>query len=188
MKKNIFSYKSKSWIFIITTFLGVTSLFLYIFFYVDIFKARDINIDKALKQLAEQRKEQDNNPSGISKVVFEKGSSNKGLDFRCLSWSSKQIYSDWTQKSDDHDFYIDFYVPAGKKAIFCATPAFATSLALHPNKRFLYEVSQNELDDGLNVRIIIGLSDLRNSCKALTGNPDCLDSSLVRQAIVRYEP
>ncbi len=170
--------------------LGVISLALFTFFLVDIFRARVIDIENANKILAEKSK-QENNSFGISKVTFQQGSNDKGLDLRCLSWSSKQLSSGWSDEIDqrkDHDFFIDYYIPSGKKAIICATPALSASLAVHPKKRFLYEVSKISLDDGLYVRIVIGLSESREFCKSVTGKVTCMNSILGQQAIVKYEP
>jgi hypothetical protein len=174
--------------FLITTaFLLIGSLILTTFFSLDIFRARVIDIDKA-NRLLEAKKQKENNDLGNSKVIVSQGFSDKGIDSRCLTWPSKLTYSGWSDNPKDHDFFIDHYVPAGKKAIICATPALSAALAIHPRKRFLYEVSKIELDDGLYVRVVVGLSEAREPCKLFTGSVDCVNSILARQAVVKYEP
>jgi hypothetical protein len=172
---------------IITTFLLIGSLTLATFFSLDIFRARVIDINKA-NRLLEAKKQKENNDLGNSKVIVSQGFSDKGIDSRCLTWPSKLTYSGWSDNPKDHDFFIDHYVPAGKKAIICATPALSAALAIHPRKRFLYEVSKIELDDGLYVRVVVGLSEAREPCKLFTGSVDCVNSILARQAVVKYEP
>ncbi len=66
------------------------------------------------------------------------------------------------------------------------TPVLAAALTAETDKPFLYEVYPT--DYGLHVRITIGLSEVGDACKSLTGNVNCADSILSRQVIVRYEP
>jgi hypothetical protein len=185
IKKKLIDFRGRllllTTFFLIGLFSGVT------FFAVDIFRARVIDIDKA-NQILEVKKQKENNSFGVTKVSFSQGFSDKGVDFRCLSWSSKFLYSGWSNDPKDHDFFIDHYVPTGKQAIICTTPALSAALAVHPRKRFLYEVSKIDLDDGLYVRVVVGLSEAREPCKLLTGSVDCVNSILARQAVVKYEP
>ncbi|WP_026733716.1 hypothetical protein [Fischerella sp. PCC 9605] len=187
MKKIIIPDALRSRVLPPTIGLGLTSLLLFTFFLVDIFRARVIDIDYTMKILKEKHQKENKN-FGISKVVFQKGFNDKGPDLRCITWSSKLLYSGWNNDKKDRDFFIDYYVPSGKKAIICATPALAASLSAHPKKRFLYEVSKTELDDGLYVRVVVGVSEVRETCKLVTGSVDCANSILGRQAIVKYEP
>ncbi|WP_289793713.1 hypothetical protein [Chlorogloeopsis sp. ULAP01] len=187
MKKIARLHQIQPRVLVTTIGLGVLLLASFTFFLFDILKIRVINVDNARRILAEQKRKENNN-FGISKIAFQQGSNNKGLDLRCLNWSSKQLYNGWSNIGKDHDFFIDYYLPSGKKAIICTTPALATALAANSKTRFLYEVSTTELDDGLYVRIVVGLSEVRETCKLITGSVDCLNSILMRQAIVKYEP
>jgi hypothetical protein len=168
------------------TIITFTAIFLGLFtcLMADVVRARIINVDKLLKKLEEQSQKQINNPG---KIAVQRGSGyEKGLDLKCLSWSTYPVGSGWTNKIDDHDFFIDFYIPPDKKAIICTTPALAAALTAETRKPFLYEVYST--DYGLHVRITIGLSEVRDACKNLTGNANCADYILSRQVIVRYEP
>lgn len=171
---------------ILTTFFLIGLISGITFFSAGIFRARVIDIDKA-NQLLEAKKQKENNSFGVTKVLFSQGFSDKGIDLRCLSWSSKILNSGWSNNPKDHDFFIDHYVPAGKQAIICATPALSAALAVHPRKKFLYEVSKIDLDDGLYVRVVVGVSEAREPCKLFTGSVDCVNSILARQAVVKYE-
>lgn len=187
MKKIIIPYKLKGRVLTITIGLSLISLALFSYFLIDIVRARAINIDNIQKRFAEQNKKPKTNFLPYSKLVFQQGSNDKGIDFRCLSWSSKPLYSGWTEDSDP-DFFIEYYIPPGKKAIICATPALATALAALDDKNFLYEVYKYDVDEGLHIRIIIGMTEIKDACESLTGNIDCGNLILEQQAIVRYEP
>ncbi|MCX7595592.1 MAG: hypothetical protein N2235_17920 [Fischerella sp.] len=187
MKKIIILDALKSRVLPLTIVFGFTSLLLFTFLLVSIFRARVIGIGYTIKILKEKNVRENNN-FGISKVVFQQGFHDKGFDLRCMTWPSKLLYSGWSNNKKDRDFFIDYYVPPGKKAIICATTALAASLSAHPQKRFLYEVSKTELDDGLYVRVVVGVSEVRAPCKLVTGSVDCANSILGRQAIVKYEP
>ncbi|MBF2009079.1 MAG: hypothetical protein IGS49_27450 [Chlorogloeopsis fritschii C42_A2020_084] len=187
MKKIIIPHQIKPRFLATAIGLGALFIILLSLFIFDILRVRVINVDNTRRILAEQ-KQKENNYFGISKVAFQQGSNNKGLDLRCLTWSSKQLYNGWSDVSKDHDFFIDYYLPSGKKAIICTTPILAGALAANSQKRFLYEVSTTDLDDGLYVRIVIGLSEVRETCKLMIGSVDCMNSLLMRQAIVKYEP
>ncbi|WP_315789105.1 hypothetical protein [Fischerella sp. JS2] len=185
IKKILINFRGR--LLLLNTFFLIGLLSGLTFFSVDIFRARVIDIDEA-NQLLEAKKQKENNSFGVTKVLFSQGSSDKGIDLRCLSWSSKFLYSGWSDNPKDHDYFIDHYIPAGKKAIICATPALSAALAVHPRKKFLYEVSKIDLDDGLYVRVVVGVSEAREPCKLLTGSVDCMNSILARQAVVKYEP
>ncbi len=187
MKRKYLPIYFQSSLLILTIFLLGFSLILTSFFSLDILRARVIDIDKA-NQLLEAKKQKENNYLGTTKVLISQGFSDKGIDPRCLTWSSKLSYSGWSDDPKDHDFFIDHYIPPGKKAIICATPALSAALAIHPRKRFLYEVSKIDLDEGLYVRVVVGLSEVREPCQLFTGSVDCMNSILARQAVVKYEP
>ncbi|GAX43826.1 hypothetical protein NIES4075_48410 [Tolypothrix sp. NIES-4075] len=182
MKNMFINYKiKKHWLIITLTtiFLGLLTCLL-----ADIVRTRIINVDKLLKQLEEK---QVDNPRLIPKIAVQRGFEyEKGLDFKCISWSTYPVGSGWTNEISDRDFFIDFYIPPDKKAIICTTPVLAAALTAETDKPFLYEVYPT--DYGLHVRITIGLSEVADACKSLTGNVNCADSILSRQVIVRYEP
>ena len=108
------------------------------------------------------------------------------IDFRCLSWATTHVGSGWTKDPKDTDFFMDYYIPPDKKAIICTTPVLASAQIADRDKPFLYEVYPTEY--GFRIRIIIGLTEVREPCKNLTGNVNCADYILSHQAIVRYEP
>ena len=182
MKKMFISKKiKKRWLIIMLTAI---CLGLFTCFLADIVRARIINVDNLLKELEEKQIE---NPRLTQKIAVEEGfEDEKGLDFKCISWSTYPVGSGWTDKIGDRDFFIDFYIPPDKKAIICTTPALAAALTAETRKPFLYEVYST--DYGLHVRITIGLSEVGDACKSLTGNVNCANSILSRQVIVRYEP
>jgi hypothetical protein len=172
---------------IITTSLGAILLLLYTCLAVSMFRARIINVDNLIQNFAEQNPTQILQPRASRKIVIQRGFNyDKGLDTRCLTWSSEQVGSGWTRDQQDHDFYIDYYVPPNSKAIICTTPAFAGALKANDDKPFLYEVYPT--DYGLMIRIIVGISEVREPCQKITGNVNCLNSWLEKQAIVHYEP
>jgi len=171
------------------TIITLTAIFLGLFtcLLADIVRARIINVDKLLKQLEEQREKQVDNPRLIQKIAVQRGFEyEKGLDFKCFSWTTYPVSSGWTDQIGDRDFFLDFYIPPDKKAIICTTPVLAAALTAETDKPFLYEVYPT--DYGLRIRITIGLSEVADACKSLTGNVNCANSILSRQAIVRYEP
>ncbi|MCV3212487.1 hypothetical protein OGM63_02890 [Plectonema radiosum NIES-515] len=185
MKKMFISKKrKKGWLIIMLTgiFLGLFTCFL-----ADIVRARVINVDKLVKQLEEQREKQIDNPRLIQKIAVQRGFEyEKGLDFKCLSWSTYPVSNGWTNQIGDRDFILDFYIPPDKKAIICTTPILAAALTAETHKPFLYEVYPT--DYGLHIRITIGLSEVGDACQSLTGNINCANSILSRQVIVRHEP
>ncbi len=171
------------------TIIMLTAIFLGLFtcLLADIVRARIINVDKLLKQLEEQREKQIDNPRLIQKIAVQRGFEyEKGLDFKCFSWTTYPVGSGWTNEIGDRDFVLDFYIPPDKKAIICITPVLAAALTVETDKPFLYEVYPT--DYGLHVRITIGLSEVGDACQSLTGNINCTNSILSRQVIVRYEP
>jgi hypothetical protein len=107
-------------------------------------------------------------------------------DLRCLSWITTPTNHGWTQDKNDRDFFIDYYVPPDKKAIICTTPSLAAALIAKRDRPFLYEVYPTEY--GFRIRIIEGLSEVRKPCQMLTGDKNCANALLLRQAIVRFEP
>ncbi|WP_414589300.1 hypothetical protein [Scytonema sp. PCC 10023] len=186
MKKTILAYKIKGPILTITILFGVISLFLTCFL-AKIVRVKFVQMDYVLKELEVQRKVQANNPHAISKVVEqEELDSHIRPDFRCLFWATTEVGSGWTHDSEDRDFFIDYYIPPDKKAMICTTPALAAAFIAKGNKPFMYEVYPTEY--GFRVRIVQGLSKVRKPCKDWTGNVDCANSLLSRQAIIRYEP
>lgn len=177
MKKGMITPKLKSQWIKLTIISAAISLALFNYLLTDIIRARIININNVVEQLKQKQ----------NKVVVQRGFEyEKGLDFKCMSWLTNPVGSGWTNQIDDSDFYLDFYVPPGKKAIICTTPILATAITAATDKPFLYEVYPT--DYGLRVRIIIGLSEVREPCKSLTGNVNCVNSILSQQVIVRYEP
>jgi hypothetical protein len=171
----------------ITVFFGLTFTAIFIFIFADIVRARIINIDRVKEQFESQRQKQINNPNFKPKVVVLRGFDyDKGIDSRCLSWSTEHINSGWTGSNNDRDFFIDFYVPPDKQAIICTSPMLATALKAETKKPFLYEVSPTEY--GFRVRIVVGVSEVRKPCEILIGNSNCANFILRRQAIVKYEP
>ncbi|MBD2778143.1 hypothetical protein [Iningainema tapete] len=184
MKQLILLDKFKKRVLAITIGLGIPLLATS--FLVDIVRARIINIDNITRELEEQKEAHIDNPNFISKVVVQRGFDyDKGLDDKCISWSTNQVGSGWSQDSEDHDFFMDYYIPPNKKAIICTTPVLATALTANFDKPFLYEVSPT--DYGFRVRVVIGLSEVRYLCNLL-GNVNCANSILSKQVIVRYEP
>ncbi|MFH7027589.1 MAG: hypothetical protein ACHBN1_19865 [Heteroscytonema crispum UTEX LB 1556] len=187
MRKNIILCKNQIRIFQIIILFGFISLGLFTFFLVDFVKARVIDTDNIVKKLSEQSEKQAFNPRAISKVVVQRGLNyEKGLDVKCISWSTTPVSSGWTKDPEDPDFFIEYYVPPNKKAIICTTPALATALTADADKPFTYEVYPT--DYGLRVRIIVGISEVRMPCKSFTGNVNCVNYMLSKQAIVRHEP
>lgn len=183
MKKMFITKRIKKHYWLIITFTAIF-LGLSTCLFADIVRARIINVDYLLKKLEEK---QIDNPRSTGKIAVQRGFEyEKGLDFKCLSWSTYPVGSGWTNEIGDRDFILDFYIPPDKKAIICTTPALAAALTAETDKPFLYEVYPT--DYGLHVRITIGLSEVGDACKSLTGNVNCADSILSRQVIVRYEP
>jgi len=186
MKKTILLSKIKDRVLTITILLGVISLF-FTCFLAKIVRVKFVEIDFVLKRLEAQREAQANNPHAIPRVdVQRRLGSDIRPDFRCLFWATTEVGSGWTNDSEDRDFFIDYYIPPDKKAMICTTPALAAALIAKRDKPFLYEVSPTEY--GFRIRIVQGLSEVREPCKNWTGNVDCVDSLLSRQAIIRYEP
>jgi hypothetical protein len=169
--------------------VGGIFLLLYLFLSTSIIRARVINVDGLIKQFSAQATENNLDPfkpPQSRKIAIQRGfNSDKGLDIRCSSWSNEAVGSGWTQDSQDHDFYIDYYVPPNTKAIICTTPILAGTLTAITDKPFLYEAFPTEY--GLKIRIIIGISEVREPCQKLTGNVNCVNYLLQQQAIVRYE-
>jgi len=163
---------------------SVILLALFTSFLANIVRARIIDIDHVFRQLEVQRAAQADHPLAIPKVVEQRRLNNR-LDFRCISWSTNQASSGWEPEDDHYVFFIDYYVPPDKKAIICTTPALATALTA-VKKPLLYEIYPT--DYGLHIRIIIGVSEAVEFCKNLTGNVNCVNSILLPQASVRYEP
>lgn len=186
MRKTILLYKIKGRVLTITILLGVISLF-FTCFLAKIVRVKFVEMDYVLKELEVQREVQANDPHAISKVVEqEELHSDIRPDFRCLFWVTTEVGSGWTNDSEDRDFFIDYYIPPDKKAIICTTPALAAAFIAKRDQPFLYEVYPTEY--GFRVRIVQGFSEVREPCKNWTGNVDCANSLLSRQAIIRYEP
>ncbi|BAZ20127.1 hypothetical protein NIES4073_10030 [Kalymmatonema gypsitolerans NIES-4073] len=186
MKKTIIPYKIKGSIVTITILFGVISLFLTCFL-AKIVRVKFVEIDFVLKRLEAQSEAQANNPHAIPKVdVQRRLGSDIRPDFRCLFWATTEVGRGWTNDSADRDFFVDYYIPPDKKAMICTTPALAAALIAKRTKPLLYKVYPTEY--GFRVRIVEGLSKVRKPCKDWTGNADCANSILSRQAIIRYEP
>ncbi|MGD1871748.1 MAG: hypothetical protein ACFB02_01725 [Mastigocoleus sp.] len=184
--KNI---KSKLFFSTFLSGLILTSIFFIVF--TNLVRARFIDYDDISKRLENQKQQQllrtDRNRIINPRVVIQKGGKNQaGLDFRCLTWSTYPVASQWKQDSRDSDFVIDYYLPPNKKAIICTTPLFATALAQDIEKPFVYEVYPTEY--GLQVRIILGVSDIQKACNRFTGNINCVNWILKQQTTLRYEP
>lgn len=186
MRKTILPYKIKGRVLTITILFGILSLFLTCFS-AKIVRVKFVEIDFVLKRLEIQSEAQANNPHPIPRVdVQRRLGSDIRSDFRCLFWATTEVDSGWTHDSEDRDFFIDYYIPPDKKAMICMTPALAAALIAKGDKPLLYEVYHTEY--GFRIRIIQGLTEVREPCKKLIGNVDCADSLLSRQSIVRYEP
>jgi hypothetical protein len=187
MKKRLLPYKMKGRVIKIALCFGVISLALFICLLTDIVKARVIDMDYVVKELAKQKQKQTYNPRAIPKVVIQRGSNNnKGFDLRCISWPTNRVNSGWTQDFKDSDFVIDYYVPPDKNAIICTTPLLAIALTARRDKPFVYEVYPT--DYGWRIRIIIGSTEVKEACQSFMGNANCENSILMQQASVRYEP
>lgn len=185
MKKIIILDKFKRRVLAITIGLGVPLLATS--FLADIFRVRIIDIGNVTRELEAQRQAHQYNPDFIAKFVEQdEFDYEKGFDYKCISWSTNPVGSGWSKDSEDHDFFVDYYIPPDKNAIICTTPALATALTANFDKPFLYEVYPT--DYGLRVRVIIGVSEVRDICKSLTGNVNCANSILLKQVTVRYEP
>lgn len=173
--------------------LAGVSIFIlgWLFFNFRIVRARVINTEKVTQQLDRQREINWDKPNQTPKVTSEYGAqSEKSLDWRCFSWNTFPVHNGWTRDSSDHDFYIDYYIPANQPAIICITPALAGALKAESNKGFLYEaypVGSNP-NDALRIRIIMGVSLAEKLCRKLGGNQNCANRVLERQAIVRHAP
>ncbi|BAY43039.1 hypothetical protein SAMD00079811_06170 [Scytonema sp. HK-05] len=186
MKKTIIPYKIKGSVVTITILFGILSLFLTCLF-AKIVRVKFVEIDFVLEKLEIQSKAQANNPRAIPRVdVQRRLGSDIRPDLRCLFWATTVVGRGWTNDSADRDFFIDYYIPPDKKAMICTTPALAAALIAKRTKPLLYKVYPTEY--GFRVRIVEGLSKVRKPCKNWTGNVDCADSLLSRQAIIRYEP
>ncbi|MBW4634573.1 MAG: hypothetical protein KME30_22485 [Iphinoe sp. HA4291-MV1] len=187
MRKVTIPFKMKGRILTITILFGMISLFLTCFF-TKIIRVKFVEIDFALKYLEAQSKTQVENPHAIPKVDIQRRiGSDIRPDFRCLFWATTEVGRGWTRDSQDRDFFIDYYIPPDKKAMICTTPVLAAALfAKRHQKPLLYKVYPTEY--GFRVRIVEGLSEVREPCKNWTGNVDCVDSILSRQGIVKYEP
>ncbi|ARV61001.1 hypothetical protein BZZ01_22380 [Nostocales cyanobacterium HT-58-2] len=186
MKKAIIPYKLKGRILTITILLGVISLFLMSFF-TKIVRVKFVEIDFVLKKLEAQSEAQTDNPYAVPIVdVQRRIGSDIRPDPRCLFWSTTVVGKGWTNDSEDRDFFIDYYIPPDKKAMICTTPVLAAALIAKRDKPLLYKVYPTEY--GFRVRIVEGLSEVREPCKNWTGNADCANSILSHQGIVRYEP
>ncbi len=187
MKGIIRPYKMKGRVLIIVILFGIISLF-WLSFFAKIVRVKFVEIDFVLKRLEIQKEAQVEIPYTIAKVdVQRRLGSDVKPDPRCLFWATTEVGRGWTNDSNDRDFFIDYYIPLNKKAMICTTPALAAALiAKRHEKPLLYKVYPTE--DGFHVRIVEGLTEVREPCKNWTGNVDCADSILSRQGIVRYEP
>ncbi|AFZ03847.1 hypothetical protein [Calothrix sp. PCC 6303] len=168
------------------TGVGFSLLALYFFFGVTLVRARIIDINEINQRLENQKRQNPDQPNRVQKVVIQRGyDHDKGLDLSCLLWEKQSIINAWTRNSKDRDFFLDYYVPANKKAIICTTPAIATAITAASGKPFLYEVYP--VESGWRVRVIIGLTEVRDPCQLITGNTDCANSFLEQQITVRYQ-
>lgn len=165
-------------------------LIVYTCLFTSIVRARVIKVDSLVKQFETQFQNdalKALQQRSTQKIVIQEGFNyDKGLDANCLTWASEPVVSGWTQDSKDSDFFVDYYVPANTKAIICTTPIFSGALTADTDKPFSYEVRKTEY--GLIVRVIIGVSEIRELCQTLTLNGNCLNSFLQQQAIVHYKP
>ena len=194
MKVSIKSISPKK-LFILAAMLGGGFLLIvYMCLFTSIIRARVIKVDSLVKQFEAQFQndplealQQRSTQKVALKIVIQEGFNyDKGLDTSCLTWASEPVASGWTQDSNDPDFFVDYYVPASSNAIICTTPIFAGALTADADKPFSYEVYRTEY--GLRVRVIIGVSEIRELCQTLTLNGNCLNSFLKQQAIVHYKP
>ncbi|AKG22997.1 hypothetical protein [Calothrix sp. 336/3] len=166
---------------------GAIALISYISFFTYFLRVRNIDITDINEKLAAQEAAKIENPQLQSQLVVDEGKWNdKGLDSRCLSWSTKPISSGWTKYPKDDDFFIDYYIPPNKKALICATPAYTVGLVRKVRRPLIYQVYPTEY--GLRIRVIIGVSLSRKTCQKIAGNPNCADSLLSQQVVVKYEP
>lgn len=173
-------------VIIFTTGVGFSLLLLYLFSSVTLVRARIIDINFINQRLEKQKQQNINQPNRLQKVVIQRGYEyDKGIDLSCLSWEKQPITNGWTRDSKDRDFFLDYYIPANKKAIICTTPAIATAITAASGKPFLYEVYP--VESGFRVRVIIGLTEVRDPCQQLTGNKNCANSLLEQQISVRYQ-
>jgi hypothetical protein len=169
-----------------TTAIGFSLLTLYLCFGVTFVRARIINFDEINQELEQQTSKNITQPNIRQKVVIQQGYEyDKGLDLSCLSWEKNSIVNGWTNDSGDHDFFFDYYIPANKKAIICTTPAIAMAITAAKGKPFLYEVYP--VESGFRVRVIIGLTEVRDPCQQVTGNINCANPLLEQQVTVRYK-
>lgn len=188
---NFFYKKIKSKLFLSILSSGFILISLYSILVADLVRARFIDYDDISEKLEDQRQKQilQNNITQTIKpkvVVQRGGKSQSGLDFRCLNWSTYIAGSQWKRDSQDSDFVIDYYLPPNKNAIICTTPLLAAALGQDTKKPFVYEVYPTEY--GMQVRIILGVSDIEKMCDRLSGNPNCINWILQKQATLRYEP
>lgn len=193
MKTSIKSIWLKK-LLIFAAMLGGGFLLVYTCLFTSIVRARVVKVDSLVKQFEAQFQndplkalQQRSTQKVALKIVIQEGFNyDKGLDASCLTWTSEPVASGWTQDSKDPDFFVDYYVPASSNAIICTTPIFAGALTADTDKPFSYEVYRTEY--GLRVRVIIGVSEIRELCQTLTLNGNCLNSFLQQQAIVHYKP
>ncbi|WP_169154541.1 hypothetical protein [Brasilonema bromeliae] len=187
MRKIILPDKMKGHLLTVATLFGIISLF-WISFFAKVVRVKFVEIDFVLKRLEIQKEAQVEIPYTVAKVdILRRLGSDVKPDPRCLLWATTEVGRGWTNDSEDRDFFIDYYIPPDKKAMICTTPALAAALlAKRHEKPLLYKVYPTE--DGFHVRIVEGLSEVREPCKNWTGNVDCADPILSRQGVVRYEP
>ncbi len=172
---------NQGWIKIIL--LGIIISALAASVIVKIVRLRIINIYPIESKLIEGRILNETTPIFNEKVVIQK---DKGLDQRCISGAVERLNSGWMDNPyPDQDFFVNYYVPPGKKALICLTPALAAALSVS-HKRLSYMVFRSE--HGLRVKIILGVSAVDDLCKSLTGNINCANSLLLQQAVVSYKP
>jgi hypothetical protein len=187
MKKRKHPLGIKGQKFTIAVGAGILFLTLVTSFVARIIRVKDIEIDFVLQRLEAQTKKPDYDPLAPRRVVIQRRLNRQiRPDLRCLSWVTTPVNHGWTQDQQDKDFFIDYYLPPDKKAIICTTPVLSAALIANRTKPFLYEVYPTE--HGFRIRIIEGLSEVREPCQYLTGDRNCANALLLRQAIVRFEP
>lgn len=188
MKIKIKSISPKKLLLLAAMLSGGFLLIVYICLFTSIIRARVVKVESLVKQFEAQFQNESLKAlqqRSTQKIVIERDNSDKGLDTNCLTWASEPVASGWTQDSKDSDFFVDYYVPANSKAIICTTPIFAGALTADAEKPFSYEVYRTEY--GLRVRVIIGVSEVRELCQTLSLDGNCLNSFLQQQAIVHYK-
>lgn len=167
--------------------LGTISLSLFTICIADIVRARVINVTDITRRFEAQRAANLHNPNFVPKVFVARGLDyHKEFDFRCISWATQPVASSWSKDSKDSDFVLDYYLPPNKNAIICTSPLLAIALKAKSRKPFIYEASPTHY--GMRIRINMGLTEARDICQKFTGNINCANAILFRQASVKYEP